>query len=114
MATNNTIEREFNFTDGTTHDATITETSEALDSCFNYVWSLSPLISGITGTNPTYTVEVSNDGVNWYEYNNLSTNVDIIDAVDDNHLSFTKMRIVHDATGTSGGTVIYKFVQKNG
>ena len=110
----NPIEREFSFTDGTTHDATLSETSDELTSCYNYTWSISPLISGITGTSPIYTVEVSNDGINWYEYNSGSTNVDVIDAVDDNHLAFTKMRIVHIGTGTSGGTVTYKFVQKNG
>lgn len=110
----NPIEREFNFTDGTTHDATLSETSDTLESCFNYTWSLSPLISGITGTSPLYTIEVSNDGVNWYEYNSNSTNLDVVNAVDDNHLAFTKMRIVHIGTGTTAGTVVYKFVQKNG
>lgn len=107
------IERTFNFTsDGEIHDATVDETSEALESCQNYTWSITPILVGITGGTPEYTIEVSNDGVTWFEYNNASTNVSVEDAVDDTHLAFTKIRIVHDAKGASSGTVEYKFVQK--
>jgi hypothetical protein len=108
------LKRYFNFSDGQTHDASVTETSDALASCQNYKWSVTPNAQGITGASPDYTIEVSNDGIAWFEYNNLSSNVDVEDAVDDNHLTFTMMRIVHDGTGTSGGTVQYLFTQKRG
>ena len=106
-------ERRFIFlSDGVTHDASVSEISEALESCENYTWSISPIISAITGGSPEYTVEVSNDGVVWFEYNNRSTGVDVVNAVDDIHLAFTKMRINHNAKGSTGGTVEYLFLQK--
>lgn len=106
------IERTFIFSDGTAHDATISETSEALMSCQNYTWSVSPTAIGLTGGTPEYTIEVSNDGVTWFEYNNASTDVSVEDAVDDIHLSFTQMRINHNSKGSTSGTVEYLFVQK--
>jgi len=107
------IQRKFIFTsDGVTHDVTVSETSEALTSCQNYSWAVTPLPSGITGGTPKYTIEVSNDGVIWFEYNSLSTNISIDDAVDDIHLAFTQMRIVHISSGATGGTVEYLMTQK--
>ncbi len=104
----------FQFSDGQVHDATLSETSIALEFCENYKWSVTPNAQGITGATPDYTIEVSNDGIAWFEYNNDSTNVSVFDAVDDIHLAFTMMRIVHDGTGTSGGTVEYLFTSKRG
>ena len=107
------IQRYFQWTgEGQSHDATITANSLALESCANYTWSVTPVPSGIVGGPPTYTIEVSNDGVTWFEYSPLSTNVAIVDAVDDIHLAFTFMRIVHTANGTTAGTVDYYFTQK--
>ncbi len=109
----NPAERKFIFTsDGITHDATVDETSEVLESCFNHVWNITPLQSLITGGTPKYTIEVSNDGVNWFDYDAASSNVSINDAVCDTHLSFTKMRVKHISSGATGGTVEYLFVQK--
>lgn len=107
------IQRFFTFgSDGILHDATVSETSEALESCANYTWSVAPNPIGVTGGNPKYTIEVSNNGTIWYEYNSLSTNVDIVDAVDDIHLAFTMMRIVYNGTGVSAGTIEFLFTQK--
>lgn len=109
------IKRSFNFTsDGTVHDATVGETSEPLSSCFNYRWSVTPIISGLVGGPPTYTIEVSNDNSTWFEYNSESTNISVVDAVEDDHLAFIFMRIVHTVNGATGGTVEYLFTQKNG
>jgi len=104
----------FQFTDGQNHDATVTETSLPLEFCDNYKWSITPNAQGIAGATPSYTLEVSNDGITWFEYNNNSTNVSVTDAVDDIHLAFTMLRLVHDGTGTSGGTVEYLFLSKRG
>lgn len=104
--------REFVFTDGVVHDATIDEASEGLLSCFKYGWNVTPITAGLTGGTPEYTIEVSNDNVNWFEYNNLSTDVSVEDAVCDDHLTFIYMRIVHQSKGATGGTVKYVLTQK--
>ena len=103
---------KFVFSDGTSHDASVSETSESLKSWYKYEWSLAPIQSGVTGGNPKYTIEVSNDDINWFEYNNLSTDVSIDDAVDDNHLSWVYMRIVYSGTGVSAGTIEFELTQK--
>ena len=103
---------KFVFSDGTSHDASVSETSESLKSWYKYEWSLAPIITGLSGATPTYTIEVSNDNVNWFEYNNLSTDVSIVDAVDDNHLAWIFMRIVYDKGTESTGTVEFELTQK--
>lgn len=104
--------RKFVFSDGTLHDASVSETSESLQNCFKYDWSLAPVQAGLTTTAPTYTIEVSNDDTNWFDYNNLSTDVAIEDAVDDNHLAWIYIRIVYNAKTESTGTVEFEFTQK--
>jgi hypothetical protein len=104
--------RKFQFSDGELHDATLSETSQSLSNCFKYDWSLAPIQSGLTTTTPTYTIEVSNDNTNWFEYNNLSTDVLIEDAVDDNHLAWIYIRIVYDAKTESTGTIEFELTQK--
>lgn len=104
--------RKFEFADGTDHDATVDESSLALESCYKYGWNITPITTGLTGGTPEYTVEVSNDNINWFEYNNLSTDVSVDDAVCDDHLTFIYMRIVHQSKGATGGTVEYVFTQK--
>ena len=107
------LKRYFNFSDGQTHDASVTETSDALASCQNYKWSVTPNAQGITGASPDYTIEVSNDGgVTWFEYNSLSTGVSVVDSVEDDHLAFTQMRIQHNSGGSTGGNVEYTLTQK--
>jgi hypothetical protein len=104
----------FQFSDGQTHDATLTEISSSIEFCENYKWSITPNAQSITGATPNYTIEVSNDGIVWFDYNNNSTNVSVDDAVEDNHLAFTMVRINYNATGTSGGTVEFLFTSKRG
>lgn len=108
------IKRKFNFTsDGEDHDATVDETSEVLESCYNYTWSITPEITGIVGGPPIYTIEVSNDGVNWFNYSSSAVGVSVVNALDDTHLAFTKMRVKHEANGTTDGSVTYSFTQKS-
>jgi hypothetical protein len=103
---------KFIFSDGTSHDATVSETSESIQSCYKYQWSLAPIINGLTAGDPTYTIEVSNDNLTWFEYNNLSTDVSVNDAVDDNHLAWIYMRVVYDAKTETTGTVEFELTQK--
>lgn len=103
----------FMFTsDGSVHDATVTETSIALENCNNYVWNITPTNVGVVGV-PTYTVEVSDNGISWFEYDTLFTDVDTVHAVEDTQLSFTMIRIVHKAGTASAGTVEYLLTQKS-
>ena len=103
------ITQTFNFTsDGVNHDATVDETSEVLENCQNYVWNVTPTNTGLIGV-AQYTVEVSNDGIAWFDYATVFTNVSTVDAVEDIQLSFTKMRIKHIASTASAGTVKYIF-----
>lgn len=102
----------FNFSDGTSHDASVSETSDSVQSCYKYEWAVAPITSGLTSADGTWTIEVSNDDVNWFEYNNLSTGVAIVDAVDDNHLAWIYMRIVYDAVTETTGTVSFELTQK--
>jgi len=111
----NPITRNFIFTsDGITHDATVDETSEKLDSCQNYKWSVTPNPQSLTGGTPEYTIEVSNDNITWFDYDSASSGLDVNNAVDDTHLAFIYMRIKHEAKGSTGGTVEYLFTQKRG
>lgn len=106
------ISRIFQFGDGSNHDATVDETSTLLDpNCSNYVWNISPLEVGVAGA-PLYTIEVSNDGVAWFDYDALFTNVATDDAVEDTQLSFTKIRVKHISGSASAGTVKYTLTQK--
>ena len=103
---------EFVFSDGTTHDASMSETSGSLRKCFKNVWSVAPITFGNTSGDATYTIEVSNDDINWFEYNNQSTDVSVADAVDDNHLSWVYMRIVYDSKTETTGTVRFGLTTK--
>jgi len=109
---NKPIKTKFIFSDGTSHDATVSETTQSISSCYKYEWSLTPIKTGMTELTSTYTIEVSNDDVNWFEYNNLSTDVSIIDAVDDTHLAWIYIRIVYDAKTESTGTIEFELTQK--
>jgi hypothetical protein len=103
---------KFEFGDGTSHDATVSETSQSIQSCYKYEWALAPIKSGLTVGDPTYTIEVSNDDTTWFEYNNLSTNVSVDDAVDDNHLAWVYMRVVYNAGTETTGTIEFELTQK--
>lgn len=106
------ITQIFNFTsDGENHDATVNETSESVENCSNYVWNVTPTNTGLVGV-AQYTIEVSNDGVSWFDYATVFTNVSTVDAVEDIQLSFTKMRIKHIASTATAGTTKYTLTQK--
>jgi hypothetical protein len=85
-------------------DATVDFTTDAYDFDYSHDWSTSISETGVVGS-PTYTIECSNDKVKWYEYNSASTAVALADAVADDRFSFSYMRLIYSANGTSAGTV---------
>ncbi len=72
--------------------------------CNTYVWGLSMQEAGLTTETGKYTVEVSN-GVDWKEYKDLSTNVAVINAVDDTHMAWLYFRVSYMANGETTGTL---------
>ena len=108
---NGLIERIFEFGDGSDHDATVSEISSELDSCSNHVWNVTPDCNDLGGMSQ-YTIEVSNDGVCWFDYALVFTDVNSEDGVEDIQLSFKKMRINHKASTATQGTVKYLLTQK--
>jgi hypothetical protein len=102
----------FSFPDGTIHDATIDAVSTSLVTIKNSAWSINPIVSGLSTDKPEYTIQVSNDNISWFDYNNNSNDVKIEDAVDDNHLSWVYIRISYDHKTESTGTVRFVLIQK--
>jgi len=107
------LQYNFVFTsDGIIHDATVSEISDALTpQCANYVWNITPKNIGVVGI-PQYTVEVSSDGISWFDYDTLFTGVSTVDAVENTQLSFTHIRIKHISGTASAGTVAYLLTEK--
>lgn len=101
----------FEFSDGTTHDASISEASNPKEICFKYGWSIMPE-STIVGTAPTYSIEVSNNGVDWSAYDTQTENADIDQPFDDAHLDWTFVRINYTKTATTTGTVKFEMILK--
>ncbi len=108
---NNPFNKEFIRAGFPTIDLSIDGPTDSLSVCENYVWIITPnTLAAIVGA-PTWTVEVSSNDVDWFEYNNESTDVAIVDAVDDNHAAFAYIRLVISSNGGSG-TGIFKFQLK--
>jgi len=101
----------FLFGDGENHDATVDETSTPIDLPANIGWNVAPVGVGVVGT-PQYTIEVSDDGVVWFDYAVVFTDVAYDDAVEDPFLTWKKMRIVHNSVTATAGTVKYVFNRK--
>ena len=86
-------------------------TSAAQEICFNYHWSIQPLVTGTSGT-AKYTLEVSHNGTNWDEYKDGSTLIDIDDSIQDVTLSWIWIRIVVVSGGPSAGTAQFSMELK--
>lgn len=98
----------FNFaTGGQDHPANVAEISDPIKLDENYTWNVAPIVTGLVGGPPLYTIEVSNDNINWDAYSALATDVDVNNPFDDNHLSFNYIRINHKVGGATAGTVKY-------
>lgn len=87
-------------------DATSDFTTDAYQFCNSHDWSVSLNDNGLAGNPPpTFTIEVSNNGVKWYDWDSLSTGVEIDDSPDADYMSYKYMRVVYSANGNSAGTV---------
>ena len=89
----------------TGHDATqpICVTQEV---CSNYTWNITICFDGIVGGPPILTVNVSNDGVKFFQYTHCATNetADTF-AFFDSIMAFPYIQFCYDPNGVTGGTV---------
>lgn len=103
---------KFVFSDGTNHDASITEISESQQICSTYGWSIFVAFAGLTSQDSTWTIEVSNDDVNFFNYKINSIGIAIIDAYDDIHLDWQYIRINYNSQTETTGTVEFEITLK--
>lgn len=97
----------FVFGDGTTHDASVTETSASIEVCHsNNGWSLFPVSSGLDAA-PTWTLEVSNDNVNFAPYESSIVDTAITQPIEDDHRTFNYWRVAYNAQANTTGTVSF-------
>ena len=81
----------FQFSDGTSHDA--------------------PTVAGLDAT-PTYTIEVSNNNVDFFPYDTPVVDALIGQAFDDTHLDWLYIRINYDAQTNTTGIVEFPLILK--
>lgn len=87
-------------------------TSDALAVTENYIWNLSPnRVANVTGA-PTYTVQVSNNGDDWYDFDTELTNLAITSAAEVQGLSYGLIRVSVTANSATG-TIGFEFVTKS-
>ena len=87
-------------------------TTPALELKFQHSWSISPVITGTSGS-ATYTMEVSHDNSEWKEYKDGSTTVNIDDAIQDDLIPWAYIRIVVTPGGGSSGSVDFNLMTKS-
>jgi hypothetical protein len=104
-------ELKFIFGDGATHDASVTESSAALEFCASHFWSLIPVFAALDAS-PLWTLEVSNDNVTFSPYATETDGAAIEQGFDDNHLAFKYMRVTYTANGNTTGTVEFTMIIK--
>lgn len=104
-------EYTFQFGDGGTHDASVSESSAVLTMCYNHAWSLIPVVSGLDAS-PLWTLEVSFDGVAFHAYDAQTDGADIDQGFDDTHATFKFWRVTYDAGANTTGTVSFTLVLK--
>jgi len=103
----------FLFGDGAVHDASVSEASISQLVCFQYGWSLAPLSAGLGGgATPEYTIEVSNNDIDFAPYSSETTAADIDQPFDDTHMVWKYVRINYDAKTNATGTVEFEMTLK--
>ena len=105
------IKINFEFTDGHSHDASVSEISDAIEICYNYNWSLAPNAIGLDA-DPTYTIEVSNNNIDWASYETPTLDAAIDQPFDDIHFAWLFVRINYNAVANTTGTVEFNLVFK--
>ena len=101
----------FQFSDGTSHDASVTEASISQAICYKYGWSIAPVVSGLDQA-PTYTIEVSINNIDFYPYDSPVVDADILQPFDDVHLDWLYIRINYNALTNTTGTVEFPLILK--
>lgn len=101
----------FEFSDGETHDASISEISISQQVCYRYGWSITPEVN-FSGLEPAYTIEVSNNGSTWASYAEETENADVTQPFDDTHFNFLYVRINYVKGATTSGTVKFELILK--
>lgn len=102
----------FNFaSDGMTHDASVSEVSESLQFCESYNWLLVPKSSGLDQA-PTYSFEVSDDDVNWQEFQAETLDALITQPFQKSDLPGLYFRINYNAQTNTTGTVSFDITLK--
>jgi len=105
------IEINFNFGDGTTHDASVSEISEPQLICHDYTWLLVPKSSGLDAS-PTYSFEVSDDNINWQEFQPETKDAAIDQPFQKSDLAGLYFRINYNAQTNTTGTVAFTLTGK--
>ena len=102
----------FLFSGNELHDASQDAVSEALELCFNHHWSLFPAAVSLDGS-PLWTMEVSDNLIDWAPYDDLMENAAIDQPFDDDHFAWKYARIVYTAADNTTGTVSFKIFLKS-
>jgi len=101
----------FQFSDGTSHNASLTEASFSQAICYKYGWSIAPIVAGLDQA-PTYTIEVSNNNIDFFPYESRVEDAAIGQAFDDTHLDWLYIRINYNAQTNTTGTVEFPLILK--
>jgi len=101
----------FQFGDGGTHDASVGEASASIQVCYDYAWLLVPKSTGLNDS-PVYSFEVSDDNINWQEYDPLTKDAAINQPFDDTHLTAVWIRINYNPLANTTGTVSFDITLK--
>ena len=99
-------------TGGNDFDLSLDQVGDWERVCYQYGWSLAPAFTGASGL-PTYTFEVSDDGVTPFNYKEQAVDVTIVNSLCDTHLNYLYVR-VSTASNGGAGTGNFKLVLKNG
>lgn len=95
-------------------DATVEQLGQQ-EVCKSYVWNIEVCLNNLTpgAEDPVITVEYSNDGVKWHQWNSCATNqTDDSVAFFDNILPFLYIRVNYQPNGATTGTVDAKLILK--
>jgi len=104
---------QFNFTDGLSHDASVSEASEPQLICGNYSWLLIPKSTGLDQS-PTYSFEVSDDdGATWQEFQPETKDAAIDQPFQKSDLPGVLFRINYNALTNTTGNVSFDITLKH-
>lgn len=101
------MKKTFTFTDGEQHDSTVAESSTPLQFSSDYCFAVAAINSDVVAGPPKYTIEVSIDNVNFYDYAPETTDVLASSASTGDALPWEFMRIKHMVNGATAGTTRY-------